>query len=69
MVCLCKFDTLILAANIEKSGCCVANDAAVSAARLSNSIVVTPGYAPWITFCDITTGSTYYAHYKGRRCC
>ena len=60
MVCLCKLDTLIRAARIEKSGCCVARDAAVSAARLSSSTVVTPGYTPWITFWDIITGSTNY---------
>lgn len=45
-VCLCRLDTDIRAARIEKSGCFVAQEAAVWAASSSSSMVVTPGYTP-----------------------
>ena len=42
LVTLCRFEIAILAANLAKSGCFVVNEAAVSAAKLSNSTVLTP---------------------------
>ena len=57
MVDLCKLLTDKRAANTEKSGCWVDMYAAVSAASVSNSWVVTPGKTPWTTFCEMITGS------------
>ena len=45
-VSLWRLDTEIRAARIEKSGCVVEKEAAVSAASSSSSTVVTPGYTP-----------------------
>ena len=73
-VCLWRFDTEIraiickilniyiwvnnLPANVLKSGCLVAQLAAVCAANSSNSTVVTPGYNPGTTFWEIIVAST-----------
>ncbi len=43
VVILCKLETEMRAARMEKSGWCMAKDAAVSAASSSSSTVVTPG--------------------------
>ena len=58
LVFLCRFETEILAANCAKSGWVVVIVAATSAARLSNSDVVTPSYKPSITRIATFTGST-----------
>ena len=58
-VLLCRLDTAMRAARMENSGCCVAMYAAVCAASSSSSDVVTPGYTPVMTFCEMITGSTY----------
>ena len=38
----------------------MANDAAVWAANSSSSVVVTPGYTPWMTFWEMIASLTNY---------
>src|SRR6185312_10881668 len=60
LVTLCRLETAIRAANFAKSGWRVVIVAAISAARLSSSVVVTPSYRPLITFIATSTGLTNF---------